>query len=58
VNTADLWKLKARPNNPISLDQVNQAAYQELDASLLQRVTAGEGLAQGWKELLLAGVTV
>jgi hypothetical protein len=53
-NQKSLWKLKARPDNPISLDLVNQAAYQELDPSLLQRVTAGEGLAQGWKELLLA----
>ena len=54
VNTADLWKLRVRPESPISLDLVSQATYQELDASLLQRIIAGQGLAQGWKDILLA----
>jgi hypothetical protein len=54
VNSADLWKLRVRPESPISLDLVNQAAYQELDALLLQRIIAGEGLAKGWKDILLA----
>jgi MOSC domain-containing protein YiiM len=53
VNTGDDWELENRFSDPVSVNLVNQAAYQGVEPDVLERIMRAESVVPEWKEIIL-----